>query len=144
MLERQSWTVCGLLLLLVSLVQAQPRAVTEADRGAIQEVITQQLAAFRQENAVEAFALASPGIRAKFQTAERFLEMVRTAYPAVYRPQQVTFRDLAILDGRPTQAVLVLGPDGVPIMALYPMEKQPDGTWKTDGCYLVPLTEKHL
>lgn len=144
MLPQQRVCFVWLLLVWVLPLQAQPRALTETERSAIREVITQQVAAFRQDNAAEAFALASPGIRAKFQTAERFLRMVRTAYPAVYRPQQVVFRELSILDGQPTQAVLFVGPDGVPIMAFYPMEPQPDGTWKTDGCYLVPFAGEQL
>jgi Tetratricopeptide repeat len=48
------------------------------------------------------------------------------------------------LEGQPTQAVLLVGPDGVPVLALYPMQQQPDGSWKTAGCYLVPLKDEKL
>lgn len=144
MLSQHCFFVLGLLLVWVLPVQAQTRVMTAADRSAIREVITQQLEAFRQDNAAGAFALTSPGIQAKFQTAERFLRMVRTSYPAVYRPQQVVFRDLEVLEGQATQEVLFVGPDGVPVRAFYPMEPQPDGTWKTDGCYLAPVADKQL
>jgi hypothetical protein len=53
-------------------------------------------------------------------------------------------RDLTTLEGQPTQAVLLVGPDGVPVLALYPMQQQPDGSWKTAGCYLVPLKDEKL
>jgi hypothetical protein len=32
--------------------------------------------------------------------------------------------------------VLLVGPDGKPVMALYAMERQPDGSWRIDGCML--------
>ena len=100
--------------------------------------------ALRQDDAASAFALASPEIQAKFETPERFLTMVRTSYQPVYRPRQVVFRDLTTLGGQPTQAVLLVGPDGVPVLALYPMQQQPDGSWKTAGCYLVPFKDEKL
>jgi hypothetical protein len=38
-----------------------------------------------------------------------------------------------------TQPVLLLDPEGVLMRALYLMEKQPDGTWRINGCYLIPV-----
>ena len=60
--------------------------------------------------------------------------MVRTSYQAVYRPRKVEFRDLAPETGRLVQRVLLVGPDGVPVVAVYLMQQQPDGTWRIDGC----------
>ena len=37
---------------------------------------------------------------------------------------------------KPTQRVRVVGPDGRPVIAYYPMRRLPDGTWRIDGCYL--------
>jgi hypothetical protein len=132
------------VLLLALPLSAQQGDLTDADRAAIRTVIERQLEALRQDDAVGAFALASPEIQAKFETPERFLTMVQTSYQAVYRPRQVVFRDLNTLAGQPTQAVLLVGPDGVPIMALYPMQQQPDGAWKIAGCYLVPFKDEKL
>ena len=132
------------VLLLALPLYAQQRDLTDADRAAIRTVIERQLDALRQDDAVGAFALASPEIQAKFETPERFLAMVQTWYQPVYRPRQVVFRDLNTLAGQPTQAVLLVGPDGVPVMAFYPMQQQPDGSWKTAGCYLVPFKDEKL
>ena len=90
------------VLLLALPLYAQPRDLTDADRTAIRTVIERQLDALRQDDASGAFALASPEIQAKFETPERFLTMVRTSYQPVYRPRQVVFRDLTILEGQPT------------------------------------------
>lgn len=45
-------------------------------------------------------------------------------------------------EGKTIQPVLVLGPDNVTVMALYVMERQADGAWLMDGCYLVPTGDK--
>ena len=132
------------VLLIALPLSAQEGDLTDADRAAIRTVIARQLEALHQDDAVGAFALASPEIQAKFGTPERFMTMVQTSYQPVYRPRQVVFRDLNTLAGQPTQAVLLVGPDGVPIMAFYPMQQQPDGTWKIAGCYLVPFKDEKL
>ena len=102
----------------------------------IRRVIEGQLAALRRDDGEGAFAFASPGIRAMFGDAATFLRMVRTGYPPVYRPREVEFRSLGVEDGRLTQRVLLVGPDGVPVVARYYMEQQPDGSWRIGGCVL--------
>ena len=133
-----------ILWLLIPPVMAQQQELTTADRSAIQAVIERQLEAFRRDDAAGAFAFASPMIQAKFGSPENFLLMVQTAYPAVYRPQHVAFKDLRVADGMPIQQVFLIAPDGVPVMALYMMEKQPDGVWKIDGCYLKTFKDERL
>ena len=44
--------------------------------------------------------------------------------------------DAAALHGQITQKVRVVGPDGRPATAYYPMTQLPDGSWRIDGCYL--------
>ena len=104
--------------------------------AAIRGVIQAQLDAFRRDDGEAAFAHASPGIRAMFGDAATFLGMVRSGYAPVYRPREVEFRDLGLEDGRPTQRVLLIGPDGAPVVARYTMERQPDGSWRIGGCIL--------
>jgi ketosteroid isomerase-like protein len=116
--------------------------VTETDRTAIRSVIERQLQAFQNNDATGAFAFASPGIQTQFVSPENFIQMVKTAYPAVYRPRSVLFEDLTNMGRVLTQPVLLLDPEGVPIRALYLMEKQSDGTWRINGCYLVPVEKK--
>ena len=107
-----------------------------ADSTAIQSVIGNQIEAFRHDDATSAFSLASPMIQGMFGTPENFLAMVAHGYPPVYRPGAVRFTDLVTIDGVLTQKVELLGPDGRAYLALYAMEKQPDGTWKINGCQL--------
>ena len=121
--------------------QEQAKGLSDADRQQVQEVIRNQLDAFKHDDGQTAFGFASPGIQGMFGNAQNFLGMVKNSYPQVYRPQDVEFRDLVELNGRPTQRVLLVGPDGKPVIALYAMERQPDGTWKIDGCMLAKSNE---
>jgi hypothetical protein len=111
--------------------------LTGADGAAIRRVIERQLEAFRQDDGPTAFSFASPGIQAMFGTAENFLDMVIQAYPQVYRPRAVEFRELTVHEGQPAQKVLLTGPDGVTVTALYLMQQQPDGEWRINGCLLL-------
>jgi hypothetical protein len=126
-----------LILLLLfappALAQATPG---DADKQAIVGIIQKQLDAFQGDRAAEAFGYASTNIQHMFGTADNFLGMVRTGYPAVYRPRSVDFRELVTVEGRIVQKVLFVGPDGVPVIAEYFMEQQPDGSWRIDGCRL--------
>lgn len=111
--------------------------VTDTDRTAIRSIIEGQLEAFQRDDAIGAFAFASPGIQMQFGTPENFMRMVTTAYQAVYRPRSVLFEDITTINGALTQPVLLLDSSGVPVRALYLMEF--DGTWRINGCYLVPI-----
>lgn len=117
---------------------------TDKDFIAIRSVIERQLEAFQKDDALAAFALASPGIKEQFQTAENFMQMVSMSYPAVYRPRSVFFEKITTIQDNITQPVLLLAPDGIPLRALYFMEKQPDDTWRINGCILVSVEAESI
>ena len=118
--------------------------VTDNDAITIRSLIEHQLAAFQKDDAQGAFTFASPGIQAQFGTSENFIQMVKISYPAVYRPRSVFFEKITTIQGNITQPVLLLAPDGVPFRALYFMEKQPDNTWRINGCFLVSVESKEV
>jgi Domain of unknown function (DUF4864) len=118
------------------------RADGDADGSAIRGVIASQLEAFRRDDGPGAFAFASPGIRSKFQTPEIFMAMVRRNYGPVYRPREVSFQQLHAGPRGPVQEVLLVGPDGRVVIALYFMERQPDASWRIDGVRLVEAPDQ--
>ena len=69
------------------------------------------------------------------------MAMVRGGYQPVYRPQSVEFLDARVIDGRTGQAVRFVGPDGRAVIALYTMERQPDGSWRIAAVQLIPAAE---
>ncbi|MFQ6017170.1 MAG: DUF4864 domain-containing protein [Kiloniellaceae bacterium] len=125
-------------------VSADEAGLSEADRRSIRGVIESQLQAFRRNDAALAFSFAAPGIREKFGTPENFMTMVRTGYPAVYRPREVEFRGLRRPGREPVQEVLFVGPDGAPVLALYAMQRQPDGSWRINGVYMLDAPDEMI
>jgi hypothetical protein len=115
----------------------EPANLPPADRQAIQQVITEQIEAFRRDDDSGAFGYASPDIQSMFGNPTRFMAMVRQGYQPVYRPRSVAFGDAMVVDGNLVQEVAVIGPDGQPRLAEYAMEREPDGTWKIAGCRLL-------
>ena len=131
--------IVAVFLLLPAIGRAQDDPVaglTKADRAAIRQVIEAQLSALQHDDGALAFSYSSPFIQEKFGTPENFLRMVKTAFPAVYRPRDTQFRALDVSAELPVQQVFFIGPDGEPVLGLYLMEKQPDGSWKINGCKL--------
>lgn len=125
------------VLVLVLLVAAIGPAPAGDSRGdAVRAVISQQLEAFQRDDGEGAFSFASPTIRQIFGTPERFMDMVRSGYRAVYRPQVVEFQELFQRGTRIFQNVFFVGPDGRAVIAEYEMQRQPDGSWKINGVRL--------
>ena len=120
------------------LAWAQP-PLTAADARAVRDVIEAQLDAFQKDDAPRAFSYATSDIREAFRTPENFLEMVRTSYPAVYRPKTVKFEAPQLVDDVVVQLVRLTDADGRTWIALYPMQREPDGTWRINGCQLARL-----
>lgn len=116
---------------------AAASGVSAADMNEIRGVIHRQIDAFRRDDAPGAFALVSPGVQQTFGTPERFLDAVRTAYRAVYRPSAVSFLELVVMGGDVVQPIQVTDHTGVVWVAYYAMQRQKDGSWRTNGCHLV-------
>lgn len=138
-----AYAAAVLLFITASAFAQTPAAdVGAADRAAIKGVIESQIAAFRRDDGPAAFAFASPAIKRMFGTPENFMDMVRGGYPQVYRPSSVSFGELLRADDALVQLVEVVGPDGLPVIAVYEMERQPDGTWQINGCSLLRPPER--
>jgi hypothetical protein len=125
------------LALLVPAAAPASERVTGADVAEIRGVIHRQIDAFRRDDARGAFALASPGVQQAFGTPERFLETVRSAYRAVYRPASLSFGELVVMGDDVVQQVQVVDRSGAVWVAYYAMQRQEDGSWRASGCHLV-------
>jgi hypothetical protein len=129
--------MCLAVLLSLACPPALADPVTRADVGEIRGVINRQIDAFRRDDAQSAFALATPGVQQSFRTPEKFLDVVRMAYRAVYRPARVAFLDMLVLGDEVVQQVQITDRSGLVWVAYYAMQRQPDGSWRTNGCHLV-------
>lgn len=135
------------ILLVAMLLSSAARAqdmVTPAENTLVQHVITEQIDAFRHDDATAAFALAAPHIKAMFGDAAHFLAMVRHAYPLVYRQRAFSFGTSMIDQGLLIQRVQLTGENGDEALALYTMEKELDGSWRIAGCSLVESRSQEI
>ncbi len=132
------------LLIAILLLPASQLAWAQgsAEGPAIRDVIASQLDAIGRDDGPGAFAFASPTIRTKFQSPEIFMDMVRRHYAPVYRPSEISFQDLRAGPRGPVQEVLLVGPNGQVVIALYFMEQQPDASWKINGVQLVKAPDQ--
>jgi len=127
------FALLGLLAL-----SAVPSRAQEAspDASAVRSLIEGQMDAFRRDDGEAAYGFAAPGIRQLFPSADAFMSMVQRSYRPVYRPKAVAFGTLKERNGALVQEVRVVGPDGQDYVAIYTLERQPDGSLKISGCYL--------
>ena len=123
-------------------VRAEP--VADVDARAVRQVVSAQLEAFAKDDAKRAFSYAAPSIRAMFGTPDRFLAMVRSGYPVVYRAAGATFLIPQRLDGDLVQGVHLTDADGALWLATYRLERQRDGHWRIAGCDVRPATGKMI
>lgn len=130
----------SLALLAPAGLSATEGTLTGADVYELRAVIQRQIDAFRRDDAHSAFALASPKVQQAFGSPERFLDTVRMAYRAVYRPASVAFLELIVMGGEVVQPVQLTERSGAVWVAYYGMQRQKDGTWRTSGCHLVQPT----
>ena len=131
-------TWCSVLALLGCFSTAHAAPPSAADAKAVRLVIQAQLNAFAADDAKRAFSYAAPAIRAQFGTPDRFLAMVRTGYPMVYRPASVTFFKPELISGGLVQAVQFADLDGSDWIATYRMQRQRDKSWRINGCNVAP------
>lgn len=129
-----------LALALPAGLPAAENRVTGADVAEIRAVIHRQIEAIRRDDARGAFALVSPAVRQAYGTPERFLDVMRVAYRAMYRPANVSFLEFVVMSGEVVQPVQVTDRWGAVWVAYYAMQRQRDGGWRIHGCHLVQPT----
>lgn len=99
---------------------------------AARQVISDQIAAFQQDDFEAAFTYASPMIKGIFGTPQRFGQMVRDGYPMVWRPSDVEFLEAEQIGKALVQDVLIRDAEGVLYEVEYEMIQGEDG-WKING-----------
>ena len=128
----------SMMILLLAVLPARAEGPTAVESAEFQRIISGQIAAFNADDGAKAYSFAAPNVQSIFPTQEVFMQMVQKGYPQVYRQKSATFED-SLLDpaGRPSQKVRLVDLAGRNWIALYSMEKQPDGSWKISGCAIL-------
>ena len=123
---------------------AETELLSDTDKISIKTVVSSQLQAFTEDDAIEAFSYASPKIQSIFRNADNFIAMVKESYPSVYRPRNINIGTVEIYRGIPILLVYLVGPDGKFVTANYEMQKQPNKEWKIDSCILTTAEAENI
>jgi len=133
----------GILVFCLALSGSRASAA-EPTPPEVRALIETQLDAFAHDDAEGAYAVTAPGIRAIFPDSDTFMAMVRKGYAPVYRHRSVEFGDFAEDGDKVRQALTIVDEDNNVWTAIYMLERQPDGGWKTTGCVLVQSPQSSL
>jgi len=132
----------GVLSVLAVFAIAPAEAQTsDADQAAIRQVIQSQMAAIRRMTGRPPTAMRRPPSRRIHQSSG----LPGDGEDGLSRrlpSREVEFRDLKVENGRLLQEVYVVGPDGKPALAVYEMQRQPDGSWRINGCWLTSAPDQ--
>jgi len=131
-----AWLACA------AAFAAPPGAPTLAAKEwtAIRKVIGDQLVALKAGDGVKAMTYAAPGIREQFGTPDNFMRMVRDGYGALLTARRTQFLEGAVIDEAVVQPLRLILPDESVLVALYQMQRQPNGQWRIAGCVIAPST----
>ena len=134
---RRFWLTCLLAVTVATSAAARPLPVSATDMRSARAVVQAQLDAFAADDGPRAFSLATQNLRQMFGSPERFMAMVRTGYPVVYRPASVAFLIPEWLDRELIQGVHFTDEAGGLWLAIYRLQRQRDNSWRINGCELV-------
>lgn len=143
-ISRRIFSVCLALsfAFAAALARGQSAPISADDAKAMRAAVEGQLAAFAADDAKRAFSYAAPSIREMFGTPDRFMEMVRSGYPAVYRPASVIYLVPLRSQGQAFQGVQITDSEGGLWLATYRLEREADGSWRISGCDVQPSSGK--
>lgn len=117
---------------------ALAQGLTRTDEKNIRAVVQSQLDAFAADDSNKAFSYATPGIQKVMGNAERFMAVVQSSYPMVYRPASVAFLKPELATGDIIQRLQITDAAGTQWLAVYRMELQKNKTWRIGGCVVLP------
>lgn len=117
--------------------QAEPSA---SDWTQIKRVIAAQRDALVRGDGESAFSFAAPSIRTQFGDVATFMRMVQQSYRALIEARYVEFLDGAVIAGDIVQPLRLVLPDGRVMVAIYGVQRQPDGRWRITACVIAPST----
>ena len=131
--------IAGVIVLVSGLLTGSPTGHAQ-EPETLKSIISNQIEAFRKNDGVTAFGFASLKLRSIFQSPDRFMEMVKSQYAPVYRPENFSFGQTSLeTAGRPVQIVDIVDQQGRSWRAVYTFEHHPDGSWRIAGVRLEKL-----
>lgn len=128
------------IMLIAFLIITPFTALADDDVAAAQGIIRSQVEALVRKDGAAAYTFPSPALQQMFREPDIFIAMVEKNYAPIQRHKRFEFAEAQLSDGKVAQKVQIVDTEGDPWVALYTLERQPDGTMKITGCTLVKET----
>ena len=133
-------TLCTILFV-HSLSKAEN--ILEQDLFETEIIIKNQLQAFINKDAEEAFSYAAPMIKLRFDNPDNFMNMVKNYYEPVYNPKQYYFINAKYFEGSVYHQLQIVSQSNLYYLATYSLIKDND-EWKISGCLVYPMRQESI
>jgi hypothetical protein len=114
--------------------------IAPEDKAAIREVVQLQMDAVAEDDADTAFSLATADTQSRLGDSNTFLQLIKHEYAVIYRHQRAIFSAPELIAGQMVQVVNLTDDDNAVWVAMYQMQREPDGRWKIASCNLLRTT----
>ena len=117
--------------------------ILEQDLFETEIIIKNQLQAFINKDAEEAFSYAAPMIKLRFDNPDNFMTMVKNYYEPVYNPKQYYFISAKYFEGSVYHQLQIVSQSNLSYLATYSLIKDND-EWKISGCSVYPMRQESI
>jgi hypothetical protein len=117
---------------------------SEAPPPDARAVVADQLNAFERGDAARAWGLMAPQMRQQYLSASNLLGVVKKNYGPIYKHRSVDFGPATRKGDEVGMVVTIVDDENVVWSALFLLDKQPDGQWKTAGCLLAKTPQRSV
>ena len=117
--------------------------ILEQDLFETEIIIKNQLQAFINKDAEEAFSYAAPMIKLRFDNPDNFMTMVKNYYEPVYNPKQYYFINAKYFEGSVYHQLQIVSQSNLSYLATYSLIKDND-EWKISGCSVYPMRQESI
>ena len=139
---RKFWLwLFGILVVQSSFLTSETVA-SELAKDQAKAVIEAQIEAMAKDDWPKAYSFASPAIRKRFGSPQRFKEMVLKGYKIVYRPRSISFQGVENFGVASGFVFHLIGTDGQAARVVYLMIKDEDEGWRIAGVQLFNIKGK--
>ena len=107
------------------------------------KIISQQLEAFKVNDASKAYSFAAPFIKMRFEDPESFMSMVKDNYEPISNAKDFYFLKFKINNGNIYHQLQVISKSNQSYMATYSLIFIED-EWKISGCALSLMTQQSI
>ena len=139
---KKTWTWLFGILVLHSFFIVSETVASELAKDKAKAVIEAQIEAMAIDDWSKAYSFASPAIRKRFGSPQRFKEMVLKGYKIVYRPRSISFQGVENFGVAPGFVFHLIGTDGQAARVVYLMIKDDDEGWRIAGVQLFNIKGK--